>query len=127
MFYCTYGRSAETTRELLKGVHRPFAHRTDERVWMLMEKDYFMMSLIYGPVNAFAGIIEAAQTSFVLISALVAIDALLQTGWHEKGTMRNGAGEGYVKAVQRIAEMCVERIGGNSRGKPGSWDTCCPS
>jgi hypothetical protein len=51
---------------------------------MLMEKDYFMMSLIYGPVNAFAGIFGAAQTSFVMMSALVAIDAPLQTGWHEK-------------------------------------------
>jgi hypothetical protein len=53
---------------------------------MLTEKDYFMMSLIYGPVNAFAGILGAAQTSFVMmISALDAIDAPLQTGWHKKG------------------------------------------
>jgi hypothetical protein len=79
---------------------------------MLMEKDYFMMSLIYGPVNAFAGILGAAQTSFVMMSALVAIDAPLQTGWHEKGAIRNGASEEDVKAVKRIAEMCVERIRG---------------
>jgi hypothetical protein len=87
---------------------------------MLTKKDYFMTSVIYGPRNAFAGILGAAQTSFVMISALVAIDAPLQTGWNEKGTIRNGAGEEYVKAVKRLAEMCVERIGGNSRGKPGS-------
>jgi hypothetical protein len=80
---------------------------------MLMEKDYFMMSLIYGPVNAFAGILGAAQTSFVMMSALVAIDAPLQTGWHEKGAIRNGASEEDVKAVKKIAEMCVERIRGN--------------
>jgi hypothetical protein len=46
-----------------------------------MEKDYFLMSLIYGPVNAFAGILGPAQTSLVvMISTLVAIEAPLQTG-----------------------------------------------
>jgi hypothetical protein len=132
MFYRTYGRSAETTRELLKGVHSdfgtppPFPAQERSGAGLLMEKDYFLMSLIYGPVNAFAGILEAPQTSFVMISALVAIDAPLQTGWHEKGTIRNGASDEYVKAVKRIAEMCVERIGGNARAKPGSSDTCYP-
>jgi hypothetical protein len=37
--------------------------------------------LFHGPVNAFSGILGAAQTSFVMMmSAFVAIDAPLQTG-----------------------------------------------
>jgi hypothetical protein len=39
----------------------------DEVVGTLIMNDYSMMSLIYGPVNAFAGIIGAEQTSFVMI------------------------------------------------------------
>jgi alkylhydroperoxidase/carboxymuconolactone decarboxylase family protein YurZ len=80
---------------------------------VLMRGDYFMLSLIYGPVNAFFGILGAAQTSFVMISALVAIDSPLQIGWHEKGAVRNGASDEDMQAVKKIAELCVERIKGN--------------
>jgi hypothetical protein len=71
-----------------------------------------MMPLIYGPVNAFGGLLGASQTSFAMMSVSVAFDALLQTGWHEKGAIRNGASEEDVKA-KKIEEMCVKRTRGN--------------
>jgi hypothetical protein len=98
--------------------HLPGEVRGGEGI--LTKKDYFMTSVIYGPGNAFAGIPGAAQTILVMMSVLVAIDAPLQTGWHENGAIRNGSSEEYIKAVKRIVEMCVETIWGNSRGKPGS-------
>jgi hypothetical protein len=75
---------------------------------MLTEKDYFMMPLIYGPVNAFAGILRAAQTSFVMMmSALVAIDAPLQTGWHKKGLDMFYHTEGESAETTRELLNCV--------------------
>ncbi|KAA8893776.1 hypothetical protein FN846DRAFT_977475 [Sphaerosporella brunnea] len=96
MFNHTYGEGAADTRELLRGVHPDF--------------DYFMMSLIYGPINAFLGVIDAAQTSIAMIAALIAIEAPLQVGWHEAGAIRNGASKEDVEAVKQIAEKCLMRI-----------------
>jgi hypothetical protein len=75
---------------------------------MLMEKDYFMMSLIYGPVNAFAGIFGAAQTSFVMMPAF-GCDWCAAADWlAREGAIRNGASEEDVKAVKKIAKKIAE-------------------
>jgi hypothetical protein len=43
-----------------------------------------------------------------MMSVSVAFDALLQTGWHEKGAIRNDASEEDVKAKKKIEEMLLD-------------------
>lgn len=52
-----------------------------------------------------------AETSFVMVSALIAADTPRQIGWHLNGAIRNGATVAEVQAVRKIS-IEVARIAG---------------
>ena len=51
------------------------------------------------------------ETSFAMISALIAIDTPRQIGWHLEGAIRNGATRGEVRAVRAISIQVAEAAG----------------
>lgn len=71
-----------------------------------------MTDLAYGYGYAFMGATSPKETSFAMISALIAIDTPRQIEWHLQGALRNGATREEVKAVRDIA-MRVSKASGN--------------
>lgn len=59
--------------------------------------------MAYGYVYSFSDVLGHVDTSFAMISALIASDTPLQIGWHLRGAIRNGASEAEVRAVRQIA------------------------
>lgn len=57
----------------------------------------------YGFVYSFAEVTGHVETSYTMISALIAIDTPRQIEWHLHGAVRNGATVAEVKAVRQIA------------------------
>ena len=51
------------------------------------------------------------ETSFAMISALIAIDTPRQIGWHLEGAIRNGATKDEVRAVRTIAMRIATAAG----------------
>ena len=51
------------------------------------------------------------ETSFAMISALIAIDAPRQIEWHLEGALRNGATREEVKAVREMA-IQISKVAG---------------
>lgn len=57
------------------------------------------------------GATSPMETSFAMISALIAIDTPRQIGWHLEGAIRNGATREEVKAVRTIAIQIATAAG----------------
>ena len=51
------------------------------------------------------------ETSFAMISALIAIDTPRQIVWHLEGAIRNGATREEVRAVRAIAMRIAKEAG----------------
>jgi alkylhydroperoxidase/carboxymuconolactone decarboxylase family protein YurZ len=65
----------------------------------------------YGYVCAFLEVTSAKETSFAMISALVANDTPRQAEWHLAGAIRNGATYEETRAVREIALRIAMKAG----------------
>ncbi|KAF8448782.1 AhpD-like protein [Boletus edulis BED1] len=93
----TYGETAKDTQGLLKDIYPDLG--------------YYVTNLAYGYGYAFMGATSPMETSFAMISALIAIDTPRQIGWHLDGAMRNGATREEVRAVRSIAMQIAKAAG----------------
>jgi alkylhydroperoxidase/carboxymuconolactone decarboxylase family protein YurZ len=62
-------------------------------------------------VLAFLEVTSAKETSFAMISALIANDTPRQTAWHLPGAIRNGATLEETRAVREIALRIATKAG----------------
>ncbi|KZP28647.1 hypothetical protein FIBSPDRAFT_817042 [Athelia psychrophila] len=88
-FESTYGDTSASVQGLLDGA--------------FPDLGYFSRTMAYGYVYSFSDVLSHVDTSFAMISALIASDTPLQIGWHLRGAIRNGASEAEVRAVRQIA------------------------
>ncbi|KAG9001268.1 hypothetical protein FRB95_002540 [Tulasnella sp. JGI-2019a] len=88
-FESTYGDTSASVQGLLDGA--------------FPDLGYFSRTIGYGYVYSFSDVLGHVDTSFAMISALIASDTPLQVGWHLRGAIRNGASEAEVRAVRQIA------------------------
>ncbi|KAN0088297.1 AhpD-like protein [Tylopilus felleus] len=93
----TYGETAKTTQDLLSAIYPDLG--------------YFITSFGYGYGYAFMGATSPMETSFAMISALIAIDTPRQIVWHLEGAIRNGATREEVRAVRAIAMRIAKEAG----------------
>ncbi|KAG1739020.1 hypothetical protein EDB19DRAFT_2025272 [Suillus lakei] len=71
----------------------------------------FTTTLGYGYVYAFSDVISSKETSFAIISALIANDTLSQIEWQLTGAVRNGATVEEVRGVREIALRIAMKAG----------------
>ncbi|KZT36195.1 hypothetical protein SISSUDRAFT_1035016 [Sistotremastrum suecicum HHB10207 ss-3] len=97
LFRQIYGSSATTVDGLLSQIYP--------------DMGAFSMMVGYGMVYSCTDVLQDIETSFVLIAALIAGDTPLQIRWHLDGALRNGASEGEVRAVRRMAIEVADHAG----------------
>ncbi|KAG1841258.1 hypothetical protein F4604DRAFT_1939524 [Suillus subluteus] len=73
--------------------------------------EHFTMTLGYGYVYAFLEVISSKETSFTIISAVIANDTLSQVEWKLTGAVRNGATIEEVRGVREIALKIAMKAG----------------
>ncbi|KAI9567091.1 hypothetical protein HD554DRAFT_2270633 [Boletus coccyginus] len=93
----TYGETAKSTQTLLSAVYPDIG--------------FFVTNFAYGYGYAFVGATSPMETSFAMISALIAIDTPRQIGWHLEGAIRNGATKEEVRAVRAISIQIAKAAG----------------
>ncbi|OAX34895.1 hypothetical protein K503DRAFT_851457 [Rhizopogon vinicolor AM-OR11-026] len=96
-FDSTYGDTATTVQPMLRSIYPDLEH--------------FTTKLGYGYVYAFLEVTSAKETSFAMISALIANDTPRQVEWHLTGAIRNGATVEEVRAVREIALRIAVKAG----------------
>ncbi|KAG0698183.1 hypothetical protein DFH29DRAFT_1003062 [Suillus ampliporus] len=96
-FNSTYGDTAATIQSLLRSAYPDLEH--------------FTTTLGYGYAYAFLEVTSAKETSFAMISALIANDTPRQVEWHLTGAVRNGATVEEVRAVRNIALSVAVKVG----------------
>ncbi|KAG6381805.1 hypothetical protein JVT61DRAFT_414 [Boletus reticuloceps] len=111
----TYGETAKDTQALLKDIY-PDLGASRVAVYLALQAlnlapGYYVTNLAYGYGYAFMGATSPMETSFAMISALIAIDTPRQIGWHLDGAMRNGATREEVRAVRSIAMQIAKAAG----------------
>ncbi|KAF8141384.1 hypothetical protein EV363DRAFT_1465665 [Boletus edulis] len=111
----TYGETAKDTQGLLKDIY-PDLGASRVAVYLALQAlnfapGYYVTNLAYGYGYAFMGATSPMETSFAMISALIAIDTPRQIGWHLDGAMRNGATREEVRAVRSIAMQIAKAAG----------------
>ncbi|EIN03557.1 hypothetical protein PUNSTDRAFT_93915 [Punctularia strigosozonata HHB-11173 SS5] len=99
----TYGETAKGTSALLNKISPDFG--------------YFCIGPAYGFVYSFEDILSKAETSYMMISGLVAIDCPRQINWHLSGAVRNGATVEQTKAIRQIAMEVAQRCGVSWQGE----------
>ena len=96
-FEQTYGTSAPTVQGLLDEIYP--------------DMGFFSQSIGYGFAYSFLKHLSAVETSFVLITSLIAVDTPLQIKWHLDGAIRNGAQVSEVEAVREMAIAVADEAG----------------
>ncbi|KAG1857356.1 hypothetical protein DFJ58DRAFT_745079 [Suillus subalutaceus] len=96
-FDLQYGDTAAEIQPMLKSIYPDLEH--------------FTMTLGYGYVYAFLEVISSKETSFTIISALIANDTLSQVEWKLTGAVRNGATIEEVRGVREIALKIAMKAG----------------
>ncbi|OAX37068.1 hypothetical protein K503DRAFT_771861 [Rhizopogon vinicolor AM-OR11-026] len=96
-FDSTYGDTAGKVQSLLKTIYPDLEH--------------FTIKLTYGYVCALSEVTSAKETSFALISSLIANDTPRQAEWHLRGALRNGATLEETRAVREIALRIAIKAG----------------
>jgi len=100
-FTQTYGPQSDSVQSLLDSIYP--------------DMGYLSNTLAYGWVYPFSKYLTAAETSFVLVATLVAVDTPRQIKWHLDGARRNGASEAEVRAVRQMAVEVVAQVGVRER------------
>ncbi|KAH7910470.1 hypothetical protein BJ138DRAFT_1180261 [Hygrophoropsis aurantiaca] len=96
-FNQTYGETASSVQSLLHNIYPDLG--------------YYVTSFGYGFGYAFMDVTSPMETSFAMISALIATDTPRQIEWHLTGALRNGATKEEVKAVRAIAIEIAKAAG----------------
>ncbi|KAL0947584.1 hypothetical protein HGRIS_013673 [Hohenbuehelia grisea] len=85
---------------------------------------WFSNTVGYGLTYGFTSLLSPLETSYVLVSALISVDAPRQIHWHIAGARRNGASLAEIKAVREIAIEASRHAGvGWKSGVPEVADT----
>ncbi|KAH7920912.1 hypothetical protein BV22DRAFT_1039276 [Leucogyrophana mollusca] len=93
----TYGETASTVQPFLRAIYP--------------DLEFYVTSFAYGYGYAFMKVTSPMETSFAMISALIATDTPRQIEWHLSGAVRNGATVGEVKAVRAISIEIAKAAG----------------
>ena len=72
---------------------------------------YFSETIGYGFTYSFNKHLTTVETSFLLVTALIASDTPLQIEWHLAGAKRNGATQEEVQAVRQMAIDIADHTG----------------
>ena len=72
---------------------------------------WFSNTIGYGVVYNYEKILSQVETSYTMITALIATDVVLQTGQHLRGAMRGGASLEEVKGIRAIAIEVAKAAG----------------
>ncbi|KAG9313233.1 hypothetical protein JVU11DRAFT_6694 [Chiua virens] len=87
----TYGETAKATQDLLSAIYpdlgtSPTLHSVPHTE-IVVRAGFWVTNFAYGYSYAFMGVTSPMETSFAMISALIAIDTPKQIEWHLEGTM----------------------------------------
>ncbi|KAN0115891.1 AhpD-like protein [Russula decolorans] len=96
-FRAIYGETADDVQGLLERIH------PDGR--------WFCNAIAYGSVCGYTEILDQLETSYVLVSSLIAVDTPNQIGWHLDNARRGGASLEQIRAVRQIA-ICASQSAG---------------
>jgi alkylhydroperoxidase/carboxymuconolactone decarboxylase family protein YurZ len=96
-FEQTYGSSATTVQGLLDECYP--------------DMGFFSQTIGYGFTYSFLKHLSTIETSFVLITSLIAVDTPRQIKWHLDGAIRNGADAAQVSAVREMAIAVADEAG----------------
>jgi hypothetical protein len=72
---------------------------------------WFCNAIAYGSVCGYTEILDQLETSYVLVSSLIAVDTPSQIGWHLDNARRGGASLEQIRAVRQIA-ICASQSAG---------------
>ncbi|KAF5358138.1 hypothetical protein D9756_001950 [Leucocoprinus leucothites] len=92
-----YGETSDGVQKLLDDIYP--------------DMGYFSRTIGYGFTYGYTDVLSALETSYTLVSALIAGDTPQQIFWHLNGARRGGASLDEVKAVRHISIEVATRCG----------------
>ncbi|ODQ55880.1 hypothetical protein SAICODRAFT_51959 [Saitoella complicata NRRL Y-17804] len=91
---------------------------TRSRLWSIYpDLGYYATRYTYGQIYGFTEILNAAETSFVQMAALVSTEVWPQARGHYRTSLNNGASVGEVESVREMVVRCCERVKGEGWGE----------
>jgi len=86
--------------------------KTQSFLWDIFpDLEYYVTSFAYGYGYAHNSVTSPVETSYAMISALIATDMPTQIAWHLAGAVRNGATPGEVRGIRNIAMTVSKEVG----------------